>query len=99
MYSFVFIGDEYVKLKVARVTKLHIITEGGHKYKFNGCLAGSTGGNYRYIRLFDQKLYDHGLAAKVHKQKANVLADTRWRDMPTDVVSKAYDLLPRKSEA
>lgn len=99
MYSFGFSNDEYAKLKVAKVTKLHIITENGSKYRFSGSLVGSEGFHRQYIQPFDQALYDDGLAVKIHRKKANALTDTRWRDLPQDVVAKAYALLPKDSEA
>jgi hypothetical protein len=99
MRGYGFYGDIYDKLKVLRVTKLHIIIEGGEKYRFNGDIVGGGSLSRNYIKLFDKKLYDEGISSKRHRNMVAHLNKVNWSNLSRDLVASVYAMLPKESEA
>jgi hypothetical protein len=89
----------YRKIKVAKVTKLHVVTDDGTKYRMNGYSISGDTWNRRSVVPFDQSLYDEGQADQRHKNLAYRLSNMNWSNLPRELVADIAAMLPAEIEA
>lgn len=88
-------SDGHIKhcVKIAKVGKIHIVTEHGEKFRLSGISVDGGTWSKRYLSPYHEKEWRAYLEKHRHKNNVRRLGDTHWNNFPVDLVQKICDML------